>query len=178
MDGEIRVVAVGDVDIRAQRHLCMAVAETFGRKCRIANPLPAPGYAFDPRRGQYSAEAILQRLPVGEAERVLGVADLDLYVPELHFVFGLADQGGRRAVIALPRLREQVLGARGNEALFLDRAVKEAVHELGHTYGRKHCRDRRCVMAFSNALLDTDFKGNEFCPRCRRRMQLQGHLQP
>ena len=52
MDGEMRVVAPGDVAIRAQRHLSIAVAETFGRKRRIANPLTAPGYAFDPRRGQ------------------------------------------------------------------------------------------------------------------------------
>jgi pyruvate-formate lyase-activating enzyme len=33
-----------------------------------------------------------------------------------------------------------------DEALFLARVVKEAVHELWHTFGLEHCRDRRCVI--------------------------------
>jgi archaemetzincin len=44
------------------------------------------------------------------------------------------------------------------------------VHELGHTYGLRHCRDPRCVMHFSNSLHDTDVKGAGFCPRCRAQM--------
>jgi predicted Zn-dependent protease len=55
-------------------------------------------------------------------------------------------------------------------------ALKECVHELGHTWGRRHCRDSRCVMRFSNSLLDTDAKGTAFCPRCRRRLEKAGHL--
>jgi len=50
------------------------------------------------------------------------------------------------------------------------RAVKEAVHELGHTFGLDHCSDPRCVMHFSNMLADTDRKGREFCPSCRARL--------
>ena len=50
--------------------------------------------------------------------------------------------------------------------LFLERAVKEAVHELGHTYGLGHCRDPRCIMYFSNTLHDTDLKGPGFCAAC------------
>jgi archaemetzincin len=166
MSREIILVAVGDVAVRVLAHLCGAVKETFGGEGRVGDGLPVPGYAFDPRRRQYSADAIVKRLRAGEAERVLGVVDLDLFVPELNFVFGRADPPGRRAVIALPRLRESFYGAREDDALFLARAVKEAVHELGHTYGLEHCRDRRCVMAFSNSLADTDFKGREFCGRC------------
>jgi predicted Zn-dependent protease len=95
----------------------------------------------------------------------------DLYVPELNFLFVLANRDGTRALIALLRLREIFWGRREDNALFLARAVKEAVHELGHTYGLLHCRDRRCVMAFSNSLADTDYKGQEFCPTCRKKIQ-------
>jgi len=52
--------------------------------------------------------------------------------------------------------------------LFRERLTKEAVHELGHVYGLGHCRDRRRVMAFSNALADTDEKRADFCVRCRK----------
>lgn len=171
MDTGIAIVPVGRVETRVLARVCAAVTETFGRSCRIGDALPAPEYAFDPRRRQYAAEAILERLHPGAAERALGVVDLDLHVPQLNFVFGLADRLGRRALIALPRLRESFYGVRDDETLFLARVVKEAVHELGHTYGLGHCRDRRCVMAFSNSLVDTDYKGQEFCPGCRKQIQ-------
>jgi archaemetzincin len=169
--GEILLVPVGEVEAKVLTYLCAALTEAFGRPCRVDDTLPVPKDAFNPRRRQYSADAILQRVRTGQVERGLGVVDLDLYVPQLNFVFGLADRGGRRAVIALPRLREGFYGAADDEALFLGRTVKEAVHELGHTYGLSHCRDPRCVMAFSNSLADTDYKGQTFCPRCGRQLR-------
>jgi len=170
MNSEIAVVAVGGIPASVLAHLCAALTKTFERPCRVGEILPAPERAFDPRRAQYSARALLQQLRPRQAERVLGVVDLDLYVPELNFVFGLADWREKRAVIALPRLRQQFYGARDDEALFLARAVKEAVHELGHTCGLEHCHDRWCVMAFSNSLADTDYKEQGFCPTCRKRL--------
>jgi archaemetzincin len=161
MNGEMVVMAVGEVQALVLAHLCAALTETFERPCRVGPALPVPEYVFDPRRAQYSAQAFLQQLHRGQAERVLGVVDLDLYVPEFNFVFGLADRREKRAVIAL-------YGGRDDEALFLARAVKEAVHELGHAYELEHCHDRRCVMTFSNSLADTDFKEAGFCPRCRK----------
>jgi archaemetzincin len=171
MHAEILVAPIDKVDTSLLDHLCSALTDSIGLACRIGNPLPLPTYAFDPDRGQYAAESILERLHAGTSERALGVADLDLYVPDLNFVFGLADRPGRRAVIALPRLRQSFYGKRDDDILFRARAVKEAIHELGHTYGLPHCGDPRCVMAFSNSLMDTDYKQKEFCPRCRQRAQ-------
>jgi archaemetzincin len=170
MNSEMVVMALGEIQASVLAHLCAALTETFERPCRVGSALPVPEYASAPRRAQYSAQALLQQLLPRQAERVLGVVDLDLYVPELNFVLGLADRREKRAVIALPRLRQRFYGARDDEALFLARAVKEAVHELGHTYRLEHCPDRRCVMTFSNSLADTDYKGQEFCPRCRKRL--------
>ena len=53
--------------------------------------------------------------------------------------FGEADIAGRKALISLKRLRQEFYSLPRNENLFRERAVKEAVHELGHTYGLKHC---------------------------------------
>lgn len=172
MSGKIAMVAMGEVEAQLLVHVCAAVREAFDRSCYVGEVLATPASAFNSRRAQYSAETILEQLHSGPAERILGVVDLDLYVPQLNFVFGLADRVGRRAVIALPRLRERFYGGRDDEALFRARVVKEAVHELGHTYGLGHCSNRRCVMTFSNSLADTDYKGQEFCPRCRQQLQL------
>ena len=46
--------------------------------------------------------------------------------------------------------------------------LKEAAHELGHALGLKHCKNRFCVMHFSNNLKDTDIKTSWFCNDCER----------
>lgn len=99
---------------------------------------------------------------------LLGVADVDLYVPSLNFVFGEADPARGVAVISLARLRPTFYRLQEDDRLFLERVGKEAVHELGHIFHLKHCTQRICVMFFSNSLADTDLKENEFCHRCRR----------
>jgi archaemetzincin len=67
----------------------------------------------------------------------------------------------------LPRLRQEFYGLNTNKSLFYQRIIKEAVHELGHAFGLKHCNNPMCVMHFSNSLPDTDIKQNSFCDICR-----------
>lgn len=169
----IALVPIGQV----QEAILIAIGEglrgAFGRDYLIAPSLPHPDYAHERRRGQYRSDDILARLcrlslP---AERWLGVVDVDLYTPGLNFVFGQATMGGPAALISLTRLQQRFYGLLNDQDLFLERAIKEAVHELGHTYGLGHCSNRRCVMAFSNSLADTDYKGRAFCPHCRRSLQ-------
>jgi archaemetzincin len=170
MNDEIVVVAVGEIDANVLSHLRTELTRTFGRPMRVGKDLPIPLKALDSPRAQYSARAILEELHPDEAERILAVVDHDMYVPGLNFVFGLADLPGSRAVIALPRLRESFYGGHNDEELFLARVTKEAVHELGHTFGLQHCTNRHCVMAFSNSLEDTDRKEQTFCSVCGMRV--------
>ena len=58
-------------------------------------------------------------------------------------------------------------------ALFRERILKEAVHELGHLHGLSHCDDRSCVMVFSESVEGVDSKGADFCGRCRAMLNLE-----
>jgi len=129
--------------------------------------------AYNPEREQYLSSKLLASLKKSEREeRVVGIADVDLYVPRLNFVFGEADTVSGTAIVSLYRLRQEYYGLAPDEALFLGRATKEIVHELGHTFGLGHCPDNKCVMHFSNSLADTDLKEAHFCNKCRPRIIL------
>jgi len=101
-----------------------------------------------------------------EVDSVLGVTTRDLYVPGLNFVFGEAHCPGKIAAISLFRLNPKFYGQSADNQLFYERAVKEAVHEVGHMLGLLHCRNSSCVMFFSNSILDTDRKKSTFCEKC------------
>jgi archaemetzincin len=131
-------------------------------------------YAYDLERRQYLALRLLasmRRFSKGPGDRCLGIVDVDLYSPGLNFVFGEADIGSGVAIVSLYRLRPELYGLPHDEALFQERTVKEAVHELGHTYSLGHCTDVKCVMHFSNSLADTDIKGARFCLKCQQRLK-------
>jgi archaemetzincin len=124
--------------------------------------------AYSPKRKQYLSSELLSSLGKTEkGKRVVGVADVDLYVPRLNFVFGEASVASGTAIVSLYRLKQEYYGLAPNEALFLQRATKEIVHELGHTFGLGHCPNIKCVMHFSNGLADTDLKEVYFCGSCR-----------
>jgi len=163
----VELVPVGTVPDEVLDHLLQAIEARFPRSvARLAShSLMPPEDAYDPARRQYRAEPILARLDElpTRAERVLGVADLDLYEPGLNFIFGQAHVGGRVAVVALARLRPEFWGRPPDQRRFLERAAKEAIHELGHAYGLSHCPNSICVMHFSNTLEETDRKSDRFC---------------
>jgi archaemetzincin len=124
--------------------------------------------AYNPERKQYFSSKLLASFKKSEREeRVVGIADVDLYVPRLNFVFGEADVGSGTAIVSLYRLRQEYYGLAPDEALFMERTTKETIHELGHTFGLEHCPNNKCVMHFSNSLADTDLKEANFCSSCR-----------
>jgi archaemetzincin len=170
----IALVTVGEVDEDIIKTLKEDLNRVFGKQVWVGQGMPAPHTAFNNKRNQYLSTRILDALMNEKEyiafEKILGIVDNDLYVPELNFVFGEASQ--RVAVISLTRLRQEFYSLPRDQSVFHKRALTEAVHELGHTYGLGHCRNPLCVMFFSNRLIDTDRKGSEFCPKCK------GYLNP
>jgi archaemetzincin len=138
---------------------------------RIRDPLD-PAFARDPERGQVHSTRLLEALaaayPAGDGDRVLGVADTDLYIPILTFVFGEAMLAGPAAVLSLTRLRPEFYGLPRDDSLLLARTVKEALHEIGHTRGLLHCRRPDCVMRASTSAGEVDLKPALFCSSCAK----------
>lgn len=158
-------------------YLAASLARTFRTPCRI-RPLKFDlSFSWDAGRQQYYSTAILQRLEraADPDARVLGVTACDLYVPVLTFVFGEAQLDGNCAVVSAARLREEFYGMPPREDLLRERLVKEAAHELGHTFGLRHCADWRCVMASSHAVERLDVKGADFCQACRKSVVQNGY---
>jgi archaemetzincin len=102
----------------------------------------------------------------------LGVTDEDLYAENLNFVFGQAYSPGKTAVISTLRLNPTFYKQKPNENLFIERVVKEAAHEVGHTFGLKHCPIMTCVMSFSNSVGDVDRKTKYLCEGCRKELPI------
>jgi len=154
--------------------LAPALAGAIAAECRVSpHAIDAAG-AFDSSRGQYRSDALLNALGAAFPRdwRVLGVTPLDLFVPVLTFVFGEAQLGGRCAIVSAHRLREEVYGLPPDDDLTMDRLLKEAVHELGHTFSLRHCDDWTCVMRSGHAVEQVDLKTAQFCERCRARLSL------
>ncbi len=169
----ILIVPIGAVDAATLAALCPALRNVFQIPVKTGGMLPVPPEAYDERRRQYHSTLILNTLKTLRSPdvcRVLAVIDEDLYVPRLNFVFGEADMESGAAIISLTRLRNEIYGLPPDSRLLFERTVKEAVHELGHTFGMGHCPDERCIMFFSNSLEDTDRKGPSFCPGCRGKL--------
>ncbi|MBM4129035.1 MAG: archaemetzincin family Zn-dependent metalloprotease [Nitrospira sp.] len=169
----ILLIPIGAIDAAAMKAIARSLNKTFQSKVEIGNEFPLPQDVFNRERGQYYSSAILRYLSPLRPDHltlVLGVTDVDLYVPELNFVFGEADIYGGAALISLTRLQTEFYGLSPDRKLFHTRAIKEAVHEIGHLYGLGHCPDRTCIMHFSNSIRDTDIKGPDFCKICRKRL--------
>ena len=167
----ITLVPIGEVEKSVLENLRRPLAEAFGQRTQVEEGITLTQVSWDKRRGQYLASMLLTELsPPGISDRILGVVDADIFAPELNFVFGQADVTRRRAIISLQRLRQEFYNLPKKENLFQERTLKEAVHELGHTYGLEHCSNPACVMRFSNSLRDTDIKGWNFCSICQRKI--------
>lgn len=163
------LVALGNVRARTLSEVGAAIGEVLQVPARNGPGLDRPGYAFNKERGQYHATSIVRRLAGLQragAGPVIGIADVDLFLPDLPFVFGDADRDAGAALFSVARL------AHPDPDRFRRRAQVEGVHEMGHLLGLAHCLDWRCAMFLSRDSADSDRKGPGLCASCRSSLGL------
>ena len=139
----------------------------FDCKTVLLPAAPAPQYAYAPERRQHNASRILHRLArrvPDDGLALVGVTSLDLYVPQLNFVFGLASYNRRVGVYSVARY-----GVEPDK--LLRRSLKVMSHETGHILGLAHCIFYECGMAGSNSMPESDRRPIHFCPVCVKKLQ-------
>jgi archaemetzincin len=168
-------IGEGPADEEMLETVRLHVAEEFAASVTLHVPEERPTGTLDPRRHQHSSREILRWLQArapADGTRLLGITNVDLFIPILTFVFGEAQLEGQAAVVSYARLVDG-----DDRALTRRRLAREAVHELGHTFGLVHCagvagagRDAGpCVMSRSASVRAVDTKSARLCPDCRSR---------
>ena len=159
---------------RVPRRLLQAAGEalraTLDITARTGPSLDTPQYAFNKDRG-----AVPRDLDPPPARRrsgtkdapVVGLLDVDLFLPDAPYVIGDADRDAGAAVFSLARL------SHGEPGRVRRRAQVETVHAAGHLLGLSHCTDFRCAMFFSRDAADSDRKGPGLCASCRAALGLE-----
>lgn len=169
--GAIAAPLLEDLRVELSKHLPV--------RCQIL-PLkldPTPSYHAE--RQQFYSSEILQRMQslVRPRDwRFLAVAEVDLYIPILKYVFGEAQMGGPCAVVSTYRLRQEFYGLDPDDSLLRERLLKEAIHELGHTLNLRHCQDYQCAMASSHSVEWVDLRDNRLCDACRYELESNAAL--
>jgi archaemetzincin len=165
---KITLKPLGNIAHEIMEELKDRVEGVFHCPLEIETGINDLSQAYNSERKQYLSSRLLASLKkTDQDERVVGIVDIDLFVPSLKFVFGEADITSGTAIVSLYRLHQEYYGLASDNTLFIERATKEVAHELGHTFGLGHCHNNKCVMHFSNSLADTDLKETYFCNKCR-----------
>jgi archaemetzincin len=167
------LLPVGRIDPSLLQALSDSIPRCLPIRCEIIAPPMDPAPAYHAERQQFHSSEILQRingLVSSHCCRLLAVADVDLYIPILKYVFGEAQMGGPCAVVSAYRLRQEFYGLERDDELLRQRLLKECVHELGHTLDLRHCQDYRCAMASSHAVEWIDLRESTLCDNCRLRL--------
>jgi len=171
---KILVLQIGQVNADVLQFIQRGLKQEFPQTdvVILESVMPIPPEAYNSPRQQYHSANVLTKMSnyvrKSETQHVLGVTEADLYAPSLNFVFGEARCPGKVAVVSFCRLKPEFYGEPSNSQLFYERALKEVIHELGHTLGLGHCRNPLCIMFFSNSIDDTDLKRMKFCEECRQ----------
>jgi archaemetzincin len=164
----LHIIPVGSVELALLDRLAAFLAARLRVSCHVEESALDPSFAWEPKRNQYWSTAILKRLLEKSSDEVhvLGVTGVDTFVPVLTFVFGEAQIGGRAALVSTYRLRNEFYGLPHDDRLLFERLAKEALHEVGHNLGLRHCANWQCVMTSSHAVERLDLKSDAFCAAC------------
>ena len=163
----IIISPVGDIPSWISTAIAFKIKDIFGFTTQVIPLLADLSFAYDEHRNQYYSTRILEALAAMVPDgclKLLAVTNEDLFIPILTHVYGEAQLGGQTSIISLSRLvgyDDVDIPEKGRS-----RIVKEAAHELGHTFDLRHCEDEHCIMHYCRKLEDVDKKSDQFCRYC------------
>ncbi len=165
----ILISPIGDLRDDLIDKIAAEIERVFGFATAVDCVLQDLSFALDQNRNQYHSTMILEQLadrsPLG-ALKIIAIAQVDLFIPILTHVYGEAQLGGSACIVSTFRLNEGRSGMNISQK-YLDRIVKEAIHELGHTFKLRHCPEEACIMHYCRNEEDVDRKSSELCRYCK-----------
>jgi archaemetzincin len=147
--------------------IMVGLTPIFGFKTEVFSVLDDIEFAYNADRDQYHSTLILDELEKRAPDhcvKIMAVTQEDLFIPILTHVYGEAQLGGRACIVSIFRLLEDAVADPHGKGR--DRIVKEAAHELGHTFDLRHCDDSGCIMHYCRKIEDVDHKSERFCRYC------------
>jgi archaemetzincin len=166
----VGLLPVGDVATPISKAIAARLSACLKSTVDILPRRELPSEALDGQRRQYNAALLLKRFAEDASAagaKIIAVVDVDLFVPLFTHVLGEAEQNGPTGIVSLFRLRENRSPAGGLlDGVFLERASKVALHEIGHLFNLWHCQDTRCLMRFSSNVSELDRMSMCFCRYC------------
>jgi archaemetzincin len=171
----IKLIAYGKFDEELLEKMASEIALNFGLPVKLAQGHIDLGEYYDAGRRQYNANKLITTVDSSlpdDALKAMGLFNVDLFIPILTYIFGQAYLNGRTGIASLHRLKNEYYGMKANNQLLFNRFKKEIIHELGHTFGLKHCHHPTCVMVSSTYVEDIDQKESHFCQQCRSELDM------
>lgn len=169
MNRSIKIAPLIDPPNFILNEMKLKFEEIFKFPILIEKNLKVPDYYKNLSRKQYNVSKLIFYLKEkfkSDFLKIIGVISEDIYDEGYNFVFGLAELNGKYAIVSLYRLFDK------DKNLYLDRTMKESIHELGHTFGLNHCNNKNCVMSFSLSINDVDKKERYFCKLCETKLRI------
>ena len=159
---------IGDLGVDGEflEHLEREISDFFGCPTVVLPLMEEEELWRDPVRQQVHSTPVLETLSLlspPEALKVLAITRVDLFIPILTHVYGEAQLGGKACILSTCRFMDGLFPGAED---FRCRIVKEAVHELGHTFNLRHCRDPVCVMHYCRNMKEVDRKSTHLCRYC------------
>lgn len=166
----IIISPIGAMDPVIPAKISQAIQQVFGLETETMSLLDNTEFAYNPVRGQYFSTLIIEKLTElapARAYKILALCEIDLFIPILTYVYGEAQLSGKSCIVSLFRLKNRDSTISTREKAFVKRAIKETIHELGHTFGLRHCTDQACLMHYCRSIDDVDRKSDQFCRYCQ-----------
>ena len=107
----VLIVPIGDMAVDRLAGLVADYRTEYGLTVTVADPLPLAPAAFDPARGQYIAQGLIESMWAAHPEErasqrvVIGITSADIYIRDVSWKWAFAlRQAGRLAVISTARM--------------------------------------------------------------------------
>lgn len=169
---QIPVIGLSDVPGDLLEELVKSLNQDF-KKIRFLRKgsFNIPEDAYNKFRDQYMAERVMDHFRKNGIQ--LLITDKEVYGRGMTYVFGQGEYRGPM-IVSAERLRPEFYDREPDQKLLLQRIEKEAIHQLGHCFGLKHCGNPGCVMGYSKSVKDVDGKDKNFCEECQVKISTQG----